>query len=199
MIQTDSKAAKKLCIHPVILAVPEKGRHLTGRNRVANLSRLARRALAMSAEKSNIRLGDLLKNDDGFPLPFGGHYWSLTHKPKYVGAVISRQKTGIDIEEVKPVSDAMFHKVAGDKEWRLAPDDPLKSFFRFWTAKEAVLKAVGVGISGLSRCKIVQLTDRQHIALTYEDRSFSVEQLYFKGHIASVIQNDFKIAWSIEK
>jgi 4'-phosphopantetheinyl transferase len=199
MNQIECMAVHKSCIHPVILAVPEKDRHLTGRDRVANLSRLARQALARSAEKSNIRMGDLLKNGDGVPLPFGGHYWSLTHKPTYVGAVISRQETGIDIEEVKPVSDAMFRRVADDIEWRLAPDDPLKSFFRYWTAKEAVLKAVGVGMSGLSRCTVVQLPDRQHIALTYEDRSFLVEHLYFDGHIASVIQNDFKIAWSIEK
>jgi 4'-phosphopantetheinyl transferase len=199
MNQTERKAEHQSCIHPVILAVPEKDRHLTGRDRVANLSNLARQALAMSAEKSNIRMGDLLKNNDGVPLPFGGQYWSLTHKPKYVGAVISRQETGIDIEEVKPVSDAMFRRVGGDNEWRLAPDDSLKTFFRYWTAKEAVLKVVGIGMSGLSRCTVVQITDRQHIALTYEDRSFLVEQLYFDGHIAAVIQNDFEIAWSIEK
>lgn len=182
----------------MILAVPEKDRQLTGRDRVVNLSRLARQALALSAEKSHIRLGEISKNTEGVPLPFDGYYWSLTHKPKYVGAVISRQATGIDIEEVRPVSDAMFGRVASDSEWGLASDDVLESFFRYWTAKEAVLKAVGVGMTGLSRCRVVQLTDRQHMALVYEDRSFSVEHLHFNGHIASVIQNDFVIAWSIE-
>jgi len=106
-------------IFPVVLPVPLKDRKLRGRERVQTLSRLARKALKVSALKCRLRLGELTKDDQGVPLPFDGHYWSLTHKPKYVGAVVSLQKTGIDIEEVRAISNPIYQRVAGDQEWRL--------------------------------------------------------------------------------
>ena len=197
MKQTDGKADGKIRIYPVILAVPEEDRQLSGREKVGVLSRMARQALAISAAKNNIRLGELSKTDAGVPLPFQGNYWSLTHKMKYVAAVISSYETGIDIEEIKPVTDAMFRKIASEYEWRMVSDDPNESFFRYWTAKEAVLKAVGVGMAGLSKCTVEQVMDRHHLQIMYADRAFCIEHNYFDGHIASVVQNNCRIRWII--
>ncbi|MBU4101004.1 MAG: hypothetical protein KKH20_06460 [Proteobacteria bacterium] len=91
-------------IYPVILAVPEEIRQLTGKNRVLNLSKHARQALEISAQKSCIHLSDLLKDKNGAPLPFNGNYWSLTHKPDYVGGVVASTRIGIDIEKIRPCS-----------------------------------------------------------------------------------------------
>ncbi|MDH3885387.1 MAG: hypothetical protein OET63_14300, partial [Desulfobacterales bacterium] len=46
-------------LHPVILSVPGRVKDLKPKERVKFLSRHARRALEMSAEKSGIRLGKL--------------------------------------------------------------------------------------------------------------------------------------------
>ncbi|MDX2447720.1 MAG: 4'-phosphopantetheinyl transferase superfamily protein [Desulfobacterales bacterium] len=184
-------------IFPVILPVPLKERNLKGRERVTTLSRLARQALKVSALKCRFRLGELTKDDHGVPLPFDGHYWSLTHKPKYVGAVISLQKTGIDIEEVRAISNPMFQRVAGDQEWRLGGSRSEMLFFRFWTAKEAVLKAEGVGMTGLSSCVIHRLWDRQHLEIAYQDKIYLIEHVYFNGHIAAVVKNKLHSQWTI--
>ncbi len=186
-------------IHPVILPVPLKDRRLKGRERVKALSRLARQALEVCAEKGRLQLGKLVKDDHGVPLPFDGYYWSLTHKPKYVGAVISLQKTGIDIEEVRTISNPMFQRVADDREWRLGSSRSEMLFFRFWTAKEAVLKAEGVGMAGLSNCVVTRLWDRQHLEIAYQDKRYLIEQAYFNGHIAAVVKNKLDSQWTIRR
>lgn len=199
MKQSNTESDLEHRVFPVILPVPLKDRKLKGRERVKALSRLARQALEISAVKCRLRIGELIKDDHGVPLPFDGHYWSLTHKPKYVGAVISLQKTGIDIEEVRTISSPMFQRVAGDREWRLGGSRSEMLFFRFWTAKEAVLKAEGVGMAGLSNCVVKQLWDRQHLEIAYQDKRYLIEQVYFNGHIAAVVKNKLDSQWTIQR
>ncbi len=186
-------------IFPVILPVPLKDHGLEGRARVVALSRLARQALEICSEKGRIQLGKLQKDANGVPMPFDGHYWSLTHKPKYVGAVISLQKTGIDIEEIRAISSPMFKRVANDGEWRLGGPRSEMLFFRFWTAKEAVLKAEGVGMAGLSNCVVTRLRDRQYMEIAYQDKKYLIEQVYFNDHIAAVVKNKLDSQWTIEE
>jgi len=184
-------------IYPVILVVPEKNRQLTGKNRVLSLSKHARQALEISAQKSCIYLSNLLKDKNGAPLPFNGNYWSLTHKPNYVGGVVASTQTGIDIEKIRPCSEALFSKTADKKEWNLANTDPVKLFFRYWTSKESVLKAVGTGLKDLSKCIIAKVIDENNLIIDYKEKKWLVEHFYFDGHIASVIKNSFNIKWSL--
>lgn len=184
-------------IYPVILPVPEKDQQLNGRKKVASLSRHARQALEISARKSGIVLPDLIKNENGAPLPFNGTYWSLTHKIQYVGAVVASARIGIDIEEIRPCSKALFKKAADQTEWDLADNISFKLFFRFWTSKECVLKAVGTGIKGLSKCRIVEIIDQDNLLIDYQGQPWRIEHSFFDGHIASVVKNDFDIRWTI--
>lgn len=184
-------------IHPVILAVPENDRQLSGREKVDNLSRHARRALEISAQKSGISLTELKKDENGAPLPFHGNYWSLTHKPRYVGAVVAKVRIGIDIEKIRPCSEALFKKTADRREWDLADASSSMIFFRYWTSKECVLKAAGTGMRDLKKCRIVQLSDDRHLVIDYQDTKWHIEHLFFDGHIASVVKNDFDIQWTI--
>jgi 4'-phosphopantetheinyl transferase len=186
-------------VYPVILSVPENARPLKGREQVKLLSRYARKALEVSAQKRGIRLEKLLKDPDGVPLPFDGCYWSLTHKPEYVGAVVAYKPTGIDIERIKEVSAALIQKIAISSEWQLSERDPQRDFFRFWTAKEAVLKAVGVGMKGLSKCRIRRILDQRHMVVDYEGKSFTIEHFQFDGYIAAVVENGFRVEWTVDK
>lgn len=186
-----------MTLFPVILPVVEVGHKLSGKEKVARLSRISREALRLSAEKSGVILGELLKDENDVPCPFDGNYWSLSHKSKYVTAVVSKEKIGIDIEEIKPRSESIFSLVASDEEWELGKDRSWDTFFRYWTAKEATLKAVGIGIGGLKTCRVVSIPDENHIVLGYRDRLFRVEQLYYKNHIISVLKDDNEIEWII--
>jgi 4'-phosphopantetheinyl transferase len=185
-----------MTLFPVVMPVIEVEHKPLGQEKVDHLSRIAREALKLSAAKSGVRLRELLKDENGVPCPVLGNYWSLSHKPKYVAAVVSKDKVGIDIEEMKPRTESLFAYVASDKEWGLK-EKSWDTFFRYWTAKEAALKVIGIGISGLKTCRIISVPDENHIVLDYKGQVFLVEQLRYQNHIVSVLKNNNQIEWVV--
>ncbi|MFH2044835.1 MAG: 4'-phosphopantetheinyl transferase superfamily protein [Pseudomonadota bacterium] len=184
-------------IFPVILAVPKQEKNLKGRNKVKALSALAREALKISCQKSGIIPGEFSKDQNEAPVPFDGNFWSISHKSEYVGGVVSKKATGLDIEKIKPVSKALMNKVADTREWALSDFDKEILFFRFWTSKEAVLKASGKGIVGLSDCRIEKILNDKSIIVSYKNKTLNVVHYYFDGHIASVVDNGFDVEWTL--
>jgi 4'-phosphopantetheinyl transferase len=183
-------------IHPVIMAVPRPDLELKGRDKVAALRRRAREALGHSAHYSGVSLGLLKKDDHGAPLPFNGVHWSLTHKERFVAAVTAPHPIGIDIEMVRPFNAALHRRLAGDEEWALAPQVTRDLFFRYWTAKEAVLKAVGKGLAGLSYCRIMTIVDSEHLIVAFKDSKWTVAQYWgTKDHILAVTADQVEIKW----
>ena len=188
-------------LHPVILPVPERIQQFKPKDRVRYLGRHARRALTRSAAKSGIQTGELLKDENGMPLPFDGTFWSLTHKTQYVAGVVAPTPIGIDIERIRDLSGNLFRKTAAAAEWALAgtAEKSLHTFFRFWTSKEAVLKATGIGIKDLLKCQVCQILDDCHLAIHYESKDWLIEHFFYDQHIVSIVQNDFDIDWAVEK
>jgi 4'-phosphopantetheinyl transferase len=189
----------KTVLYPAILPVPAAYQSLPLKEKSSYLSRYARHGLQLSARHTGIEFNPdaLLKNEHGAPLPVNGYYWSVTHKPEYVGAVFSPAPIGIDIEKQRHISAAMFERTADKSEWRLGKEDNETLFFRYWTAKEAVLKAAGVGIAGLAQCRISQLCDAHHLLIDYAHERWWIEHVYFDGHIASIVKNNCLIRWQI--
>jgi 4'-phosphopantetheinyl transferase len=196
-IPTPKSQNPNLTIHPVILAVPEEVGDFKPRDRVKFLSRHARLALKISAQKSNLRLGELKQDDNGAPLPFNNTYWSITHKTHYVGGVVAPTPVGIDIERIRECSRGLFTKTAGDREWALADpeDDSLITFFRYWTSKEALVKTSGSGLKDLLKCQVTRIIDDRHLQIRYTNREWRIEHFYFDQHIASIVQNVSQIDW----
>ena len=182
-------------IYPVILSLPEKLICLKGRKKVLSLSRYARIALAISAEKSSILFDTIAKDEKGVPLPSDGKHWSITHKPEFVGGVAAHTRIGIDIEKIKVCSGALFEKTASASEWALSNEEKYKLFFRYWTAKEAVLKAETTGIKGLLRCRVIRIIDENNLIINYKNTNWVIEHFFFKGHIASIVKNSFIVKW----
>jgi len=187
-------------IYPVILPVPVEARDLPHGPRIRFLSRHAREALRQSAERLQVELGPLEKDPRGAPLPCQGYFWSVTHKPEYVGGVLASSPVGLDLEKIRPCSEALFRKTASEEEWALADcSDCDRLFFRYWTAKEAVLKTGGEGIKDLSRCRIRQVIDASHLLVDYAGCSWTVEQVFFDGHLASATIQGARLEWTFPK
>jgi 4'-phosphopantetheinyl transferase len=186
-------------IYPVILAVPEEVVDFKPRDRVKFLSRHARQALTLSAQKSNMPLGELKQDENGAPLPSDDVYWSITHKTQYVGGVVAPAPIGIDIERIRECAPGLFAKTAGEREWALADPDkePLRTFFRYWTSKEALVKTSGSGLKDLLRCQITRIIDDRHLQIRYADRQWRIEHFYFDQHIASITQDTYQIEWEL--
>lgn len=186
-------------VHPVVLPVSQgEYLRLSLKNRVRVLSRYARKAVAASAGMRGIMLtAEDLKKDpaSGRPLPLAVGYWSVSHKPRYVAGIFSPEPVGIDIERIRPYNPGLRPKTAALEEWRLAdPEEPL-TFFRYWTAKEAVLKIGGVGIADLLKCRVTAVIDRRRLLLRYQQKEFQVCQTYVEDHVAAVVEGNLPVRW----
>ena len=187
-------------IYPVILPVPAEVQHLPPRQRVKSLSDCARQALALSAERLGVRLGPLEKDDRGAPVPCDGNFWSLSHKPDYVGGVVAPAAIGLDIEKLRPCSAGLRRKTADAAEWALmGHGDVQTTFFRYWTAKEAVLKARGEGLRDLSRCRIAHIFNPTRLRVDYAGRTWTVEHFFFEGHVAAVAAGGLRVEWTLAR
>lgn len=173
-----------LLITPVLMPVPASFSSLTPKERTRSLSTLAREALRYCRHGAN--LTRLEKSDQGVPLPENGIHWSITHKTGYVGAVAAPMPVGIDVELIRPVVDGLQRRVADDDEWALLPNDHERNLFRFWTAKEAVLKCNGRGLSDMSQCKVIRVASSWQLDVSYLSRTWPVVQFAFDGHLAAV-------------
>lgn len=197
--ELNHSAFRNRILFPVILPVPAEVHDFKPRDRVIYLSRHARRALKISAEKSGVRLGELVKDDNGVPQPFGDIHWSISHKTRYVGGVAAPQPIGIDVERVRNFSAGLFQKTATEQEWALADmkSDSVMAFFRFWTAKEAVLKATGIGIKDLLKCRVDRIFDDHHLQIHYDGQDWLIEHFFFNDHVASIVKRSYQIEWRV--
>lgn len=137
------------------------------------------------------------QSPDGVPIPLKGYHWSVSHKRRWAAAVIADHPVGIDIEQIHPRRGDLFKATGDDKEWALLGDRSWHSFFRLFTAKEATLKANGVGIGYLSACRLAEVTDDRHVITRYNKRDWRIEHFEHDGHIAAVTCADSTLAWHV--
>src|SRR5512136_829162 len=186
-----------MTLYPVVMPVSGDVQRLSGREKVTALTGCARQALRLSSDRAGVVLGELRKDGDDIPLPFDGYHWSVSHKPKYVAAVIGRGRMGIDIEEIEPRKEEIFGYVASDEEWTLLAGKSWDSLYRCWTAKEAVVKSTGTGLAGLKSCRVDDVLDATSISLSFEGRPYRVAQMRVDGHIVSVLKGDSLVEWVV--
>jgi hypothetical protein len=137
----------------VVHALPEAVCALRGKERVE-----AQRAAARGARAEAARLvgaGDVRfeQADDGKPLPAGPWHWSLSHGGDLVAAVVHTAPVGVDVERIADRRPEVIQRIVREQERAFLP--AIGGFTRAWTAKEAVLKATQLGLSGLGRVRIV--------------------------------------------
>lgn len=185
-------------LRPVILAAAAGTAELRGRERVAEQSRHARVALARSAELSAARLGELAKDENDAPLPSLGWHWSVSHARRFSAGVVARAPVGVDVEAIAPRRQDVVRRVATRAELDLLGGFTWETFFRVWTAKEAVLKKAGCGILELGACTLVAAPALEHLVLTHRGREHAVRLLVRHGHAAALAcDGDFAAEWTV--
>jgi len=80
------------------------------------------------------------------PVLPGGSCFNLSHSGDKVVLLVDEEDVGADVEQIVPYSRKVANRVftASEQEWlrRQATDE---AFYRLWTGKEAVMKALGLG------------------------------------------------------
>ena len=86
-------------------------------------------------------------NEYGKPLVKGKKecYFNISHSGEYVICAISHTVVGCDIQHMQPCDIAIGNLIFTKQEQELVHSE--EDFYRMWTLKEALLKAIGVGIS----------------------------------------------------
>lgn len=104
----------------------------------------------------------ILRADGGKPYlpPEADLHFNISHTDGLAVYAISKQEMGIDVERERPVPDLMglVKRFFSPREYQqfgeLQSDDLQRAFFRAWTRKEAVLKALGRGVQSLDCCEV---------------------------------------------
>lgn len=79
-----------------------------------------------------------------------GVFFNLSHSGEWTVIAISDNEVGVDIQQVKPLDMRLAKRFFAQDEWRQieeAGDGATELFYRFWTVKEAYLKALGTGLN----------------------------------------------------
>ncbi|MFP4694661.1 MAG: 4'-phosphopantetheinyl transferase family protein [Halothece sp.] len=100
----------------------------------------------------------LAKNNSYPPLQFNV---SHSHHLGLYAFAYSDDGIGIDLELIRPISNvvSLAKRFFTEKEASylesLSPPEQIETFFQFWTAKEAYLKATGEGLVGLDNIEVM--------------------------------------------
>ncbi len=185
-----------MTLHAVVIAVPE-GATLSRRDRVGAERRVARVALNESAHMAGLPAGAWRQDEAGVPLFENDVYWSISHKAAWAAAVAADRPVGIDIESLAPRRTEFLDQVATSDEWDLAGRRDWETFFRFWTAKEATLKANRVGIGCMDSCKVAALPNEGRALLEYDGSVWGVEYFRHADHLAAVAVIGGQVKWHV--
>jgi len=84
--------------------------------------------------------------------------FSISHSGDWLWLAVGESTLGLDVEQHRPrrnLGKLMAHVLSAlELAWVAAQSDELRAFYRLWTLREAVLKASGRGLAGLSRLQL---------------------------------------------
>jgi 4'-phosphopantetheinyl transferase len=131
---------------------------------------------------------------------FGNLFFNLSHSGnKILIGFSSQNEIGVDIEQIRPdfkTNDFMDRNYALNEITEVnLNSDPLSCFFKFWSRKEAWLKAVGIGVFANLKAidtsgKNIHIQTEQYVAGSFMDR-FNFYTFPTENYWASVVVNNY--------
>ena len=124
------------------------------------------------AEKLPLQL--LHEDEYGRPYFHSEFDFNISHSGKYAICTASKNcRVGTDIEEVRKINFSDFTDFFSNNEWNLIhnANDPLTSFYKLWSRKEALVKADGTGIRILHEIEAIDDT------VSIGNREFAIKAL----------------------
>lgn len=117
-----------------------------------------------------------------------GVYFNGAHSNDYIVLAINDTEIGIDIEQVKPVKDNLIKRVFSQSDQSKIKD--YDSFFKYWTIKEAIVKADGTGFTTVD---IQNIPCNEEINI-YKDKTYHIKTIkYFDYYISLASLSNFDL------
>jgi len=138
----------------------------------------------------NLSLADIAYDDFHRPFLFADFDFNISHSGDVVICCgTTSGKVGADVEGIQPVDFSDFTECFRENEWDVIFESQERAgnFFKFWSRKEAVLKAAGTGL--YTPLLEIDVTADE---VVYNDQIYHLSQLnIFSGyqcHIAQTIK-----------
>ena len=99
--------------------------------------------------------------ENGKPV-FPGIHFNISHSDHQVICSFSQEgPLGVDVEKIKPIDFEDFTSMFSAKEWSAihGTDDPIRTFYWFWTRKESIIKAMGRTLNYLHQIELDVTSD----------------------------------------
>ena len=131
------------------------------------------------------------ENDNGKPyFERSNIYFNISHTDDAVACIVSDNIVGIDIEKIKNYNERLLKYSMNEEEIINNEED----FFKFWTLKEAYVKATGTGLShGFKNIKFIN-TDSLHSEIKCVDNNKPAPYFFYTNnshtHIFSICSRD---------
>jgi len=111
----------------------------------------------------------------------GKRCFSISHCKEGIAVAVADEEIGIDIEAVRHADDTLIERTMNAAERELINGDA-RVFTRLWTQKEAVLKAIGTGISGFEQLQNVLAENTAYEVQTIEKEKYIYSIAHGKLH-----------------
>jgi 4'-phosphopantetheinyl transferase len=140
---------------------------------------------------NDLTLDDL--HFDEFKKPYFANdlNFNISHSGDYVLCGLSRKcRVGIDLEEISNIDRRDFLGCFTEREWSHInnANDPLRTFYQFWTKKEAVIKADGRALHiPLSSFEVI------NDAAAIDTRQWYITELAIADNYSAHLATDIKI------
>lgn len=140
----------------------------------------------------DFKLTDLYYNEFNCPLWRREINFNIAHSGNVVGCAFSEKlKIGLDIEKIRPINLENFEYILNELDQRNIKQakNPYEAFFKIWTIKEAVTKAIGKGLA----------IDVQQIYIYEEHAVLDEVKWYYqalnlaKGFAAHLVMNEYEL------
>lgn len=123
--------------------------------------------------------------------------FNISHSENKILISVSEDETGVDIEMIKPgpgYKDFIKTYFSSDEQNKiLSSPNPDETFYKYWTRKESVLKASGLGI--IDNLKEIEVSNEENNSNLFSKNlyvaSFKIGENFF-GSIASTLRNGIK-------
>jgi len=122
-------------------------------------------------------------------------YFNLSHSGDIVICAISNeQEIGIDIEEMKPINIWEFDTIFTKNELEIMNNSshPVFTFYKYWTIKESVIKAIGKGLA-LPLSEVVVSDDDQ---CSFRNQHFKIQIIDIEKGYYCALANPVKQPFS---
>ena len=126
-------------------------------------------------------------------------FFSISHKNNLVCIWVDNQKIAVDIEEYKIRDESLLSNFSQKEYDLLGSNDQWLSFYKIWTAKEALIKYLELGLDSMGDIQVRNVQGIKQIysceefdlqiTLEYDNNNFLIYSWSKNNHIYALILN----------